>query len=58
MMTERPNVTRSGGSRSGPERLVEDAALQRIADDRHQRHDDEERDERIDAERSVVTSAT
>ena len=42
MMTERPKVTSSGGRNVVAERVVEHAALQRVAEQRHQRHDDDE----------------
>ena len=58
MMTERPNVTSSGGSRIVAERAVEQRALQRVADRRHQRHDDDEASSGLMPSVSVVTSAT
>ena len=50
MMMERPNVTSSGGSRSRPERPVQQHVLKRKADDEHHRHRQQRRDEGIEAE--------
>ena len=50
MMIDSPKVTSSGGSRSRPERAVEQHMLQGEADREHHRHGQQRGEQRIDAE--------